>query len=129
MAELVFPDTLHYSEDHEWLQVTKDGEALVGISAFAQSELGDIVFVDVPELGEVAKGEVFGSIEAVKVVSDLKMPVSGTILEFNTALEDNPQLINSDPYGAGWILRIKMSAPAEVETLLTAQQYQDFIKK
>ncbi|MGP1362490.1 MAG: glycine cleavage system protein GcvH [Bacteroides sp.] len=129
MAELVFPDTLHYSEDHEWLQVTKDGEALVGISAFAQSELGDIVFVDVPELGEVAKGEVFGSIEAVKVVSDLKMPVSGTILEFNTALEDNPQLINSDPYGSGWILRIKMSAPAEAETLLTAQQYQDFIKK
>ena len=124
-----FPDKIRYSEDHEWIRV--DGsEAVIGITDFAQSELGDIVFVDIPEVGiELAKGEVFGSIEAVKTVSDLILPASGELLEVNKLLEDNPETINSDPYDKGWIIRIRLKDPKEVESLMDAAQYQAFIKK
>ena len=124
-----FPDNIRYSEDHEWIRV--DGsEAVIGITDFAQSELGDIVFVDIPEVGiELAKGEVFGSIEAVKTVSDLILPASGELLEVNKLLEDNPETINSDPYDKGWIIRIRLKDPKEVDSLMDAAQYQAFIKK
>jgi len=124
-----FPDKIRYSEDHEWIRI--DGsEAIIGITDFAQSELGDIVFVDIPEVGiELAKGEVFGSIEAVKTVSDLILPASGELLEVNKLLEDNPETINSDPYDKGWIIRIRLKDPKEVDSLMDAAQYQAFIKK
>lgn len=124
-----FPDKIRYSEDHEWIRV--DGsEAIIGITDFAQSELGDIVFVDIPEVGiELAKGEVFASIEAVKTVSDLILPASGELLEVNKLLEDNPETINSDPYDKGWIIRIRLKDPKEVDSLMDAAQYQAFIKK
>ena len=124
-----FPDKIRYSEDHEWIRI--DGsEAVIGITDFAQSELGDIVFVDIPEVGiELAKGEVFGSIEAVKTVSDLIFPASGELLEVNKLLEDNPETINSDPYDKGWIIRIRLKDPKEVDSLMDAAQYQAFIKK
>lgn len=124
-----FPDKIRYSEDHEWIRV--DGsEAVIGITDFAQSELGDIVFVDIPEVGiELAKGEVFGSIEAVKTVSDLILPASGELLEVNKLLEDNPETINSDPYDKGWIIRIRLKDPKEIDSLMDAAQYQAFIKK
>ena len=124
-----FPDKIRYSEDHEWIRV--DGsEAVIGITDFAQSELCDIVFVDIPEVGiELAKGEVFGSIEAVKTVSDLILPASGELLEVNKLLEDNPETINSDPYDKGWIIRIRLKDPKEVDSLMDAAQYQAFIKK
>ena len=124
-----FPDKIRYSEDHEWIRV--DGsEAVIGITDFAQSELGDIVFVDIPEVGiELTKGEVFGSIEAVKTVSDLILPASGELLEVNKLLEDNPETINSDPYDKGWIIRIRLKDPKEVDSLMDAAQYQAFIKK
>jgi len=124
-----FPDKIRYSEDHEWIRV--DGsEAVIGITDFAQSELGDIVFVDIPGVGiELAKGEVFGSIEAVKTVSDLILPASGELLEVNKLLEDNPETINSDPYDKGWIIRIRLKDPKEVDSLMDAAQYQAFIKK
>lgn len=124
-----FPDKIRYSEDHEWIRV--DGsEAVIGITDFAQSELGDIVFVDIPEVGiELAKGEVFGSIEAVKTVSDLILPASGELLEVNKLLEDNPETINSDPYDKGWIMRIRLKDPKELDSLMDAEQYQTFIKK
>ena len=117
------PANLKYSNDHEWVRV-EGNEAFVGITDFAQSQLGDIVFVDVPTVGEtLAAGEVFGSIEAVKTVSDAFLPVSGEILEFNEALENDPALVNKDPYGEGWIIKVNMANPAEVDTLLSADDY------
>ncbi|MBQ9313338.1 MAG: glycine cleavage system protein GcvH [Bacteroidales bacterium] len=117
------PQNLKYSEDHEWLRIEGD-EAYIGISDYAQHELGDIVYVDVDTEGEeVAAGEVFGSIEAVKTVSDLLMPVSGTVLKVNAALEDNAAAINSDPYGEGWIIKIKVSDPSEADKLMDAATY------
>ena len=117
------PQNLKYSEDHEWLRIEGD-EAYIGISDYAQHELGDIVYVDVDTEGEeVAAGEVFGSIEAVKTVSDLLMPVSGTVLKVNAALEDNAAAINSDPYGEGWIIKIKVSDPSEADKLMDAVAY------
>ena len=123
------PANLKYSNDHEWCRV--EGEyAYVGITDFAQSELGDIVFVDIPTEGEtLAAGEVFGSIEAVKTVSDAFIPVSGVVEEINAAIDADPSLVNSDPYGEGWMIKVKMSAPEEVEALLTPEQYADFIAK
>ena len=113
-----FPDDLRYSKDHEWLKIEGD-TAFIGITEFAQSELGDIVFVDVDTEGEILdKDEVFGTIEAVKTVSDLFMPVAGEVLEFNSKLEDNPELINSAPYGDGWILKMKISNTEELDDLL-----------
>ena len=121
------PAELKYTNDHEWIKV--DGDvAYVGITDFAQSELGDIVFVEVEtEDEELAKDEVFGTIEAVKTVSDMLMPVTGTVLELNTNLEDAPESINTDPYGEGWIIKIKVADAAELDTLLSAEQYQEQI--
>ncbi|MBS1546196.1 MAG: glycine cleavage system protein GcvH [Bacteroidetes bacterium] len=117
------PAELKYSKDHEWVR-TEGGEAVVGITDHAQSELGDIVFVDINTEGQdVAQGEVFGTVEAVKTVSDLFMPVGGTVLAVNTALADDPGSVNKDPYGAGWIVRIKLKDPAELGNLLSADQY------
>ncbi len=117
------PANLKYSNDHEWVRV-EGNEAFVGITDFAQGQLGDIVFVDVPTIGEsLGQNEVFGSIEAVKTVSDAFLPVSGEILEFNEALENDPALVNKDPYGEGWIIKVNMANPAEVDTLLSADDY------
>lgn len=117
------PANLKYSADHEWCRVEGD-VATIGITDFAQSELGDIVFVDVPTVGEtLAAGEVFGSIEAVKTVSDAFLPVSGEILEFNEAVDADPAVINKDPYGEGWMIKVRMSDPAEYDKLMTGEEY------
>ena len=119
-----FPENIRYTSEHEWIRVEGD-EAYVGITDYAQSELGEIVFVDVPTLGEtVGQGEVFGSIEAVKTVSDLNMPVSGEVLEINGALDAQPELVNNDPYGEGWIIRISVKDPAELDKLMDAAAYE-----
>ena len=117
------PTNLKYTKDHEWVAV--DGDvATVGITDFAQGELGDIVYVEVETLDEtLAMEEVFGTVEAVKTVSDLFLPVSGEIIEFNEALESEPEAVNSDPYGAGWMIKIKMSDPAELDDLLSDADY------
>ncbi len=117
------PENLKYSADHEWLKV--DGEfAFVGITAHASNELGDIVFLDITSVDETLdKDEVFGTIEAVKTVADLMLPVAGEVVEFNEALEANPALVNSDPYGEGWIIKIKMTDPAQVDELMDAAAY------
>lgn len=121
------PTNLKYSEDHEWIRVEGD-EAYVGITDFAQSQLGDIVFVDVTSVGEtLAAHEVFGTIEAVKTVSDAFLPVGGEVLEFNDALEADPALVNTDPYGEGWMVKIRMTDPAELEALLSAEDYEALV--
>ena len=122
-----FPKELKYSKDHEWLRI--DGEyAYIGITEFAQGELGDIVFVDIDTEGEtLEKEEVFGSIEAVKTVSDLFMPISGEVLSSNEALEDAPELINSDPYGDGWVIRISVADVKELDSLLDAASYKELV--
>ena len=122
-----FPKELKYSKDHEWLRV-EGGNAYIGITDFAQGELGDIVFVDVDTEGEeLEKEEVFGSIEAVKTVSDLFMPINGEILTFNKKLEDDPELINTDPYGEGWVIKIAISDVSELDDLLDASTYQELV--
>jgi glycine cleavage system H protein len=119
-----FPDNIRYTSEHEWIRV-EGNEAFVGITDYAQSELGEIVFIDVPTLGEiVAQGDVFGSIEAVKTVSDLNMPVSGEVLEINGALDAAPELVNNDPYGEGWIIRISVKDASELDKLMDAAAYQ-----
>ena len=124
-----FPENLKYSKDHEWILVDGD-TATVGITEFAQSELGEIVFVDVSSEGDtVEKDEMFGSIEAVKTVSDLMMPVTGEVLEFNTRLEDEPELVNTDPYGDGWIITISITDAAELDDLFDAPPYEEFVGK
>lgn len=124
-----FPENLKYSKDHEWILVDGD-TATVGITEFAQSELGEIVFVDVSSEGDtVEKDEMFGSIEAVKTVSDLMMPVTGEVLEFNTRLEDEPELVNTDPYGDGWIITISITDAAELDDLFDAAAYEEFVGK
>lgn len=121
------PTELKYTKDHEWVRVEGD-EAVVGITDFAQNELGDIVFVEVETEGDsIMSEEIFGSVEAVKTVSDLFMPLSGEVLLFNSELDDNPEVVNSDPYGLGWMIRIKISDLSEVENLLSADQYKDLI--
>ena len=121
------PAELKYTKDHEWILV--DGDlATVGITDFAQGELGDIVYVDVDTVDEnLDQNEVFGSVEAVKTVSDLFMPLSGEVSEFNEALEDAPEKVNSDPYGEGWMIKIKISDPSQLESLLDAAAYKDII--
>lgn len=121
------PADLKYTKDHEWIKI--DGDvATVGVTEYAQKELGDIVYVEVDTEGDdIAKEEVFGTIEAVKTVSDLFMPVSGNIEEFNSSLEDAPETVNSDPYGNGWMIKIKMSDTSEVDSLLSADEYQNLI--
>ena len=121
------PSNLKYSKDHEWIKV--DGDvAYVGITDFAQSQLGDIVFLDINTVGEsLSADEVFGTIEAVKTVSDAFLPVDAEILEFNEALNDAPDVVNKDPYGEGWIVKVKLANPAQVDALLSAEQYQALI--
>ncbi|MGB3619558.1 MAG: glycine cleavage system protein GcvH [Catalinimonas sp.] len=121
------PENLKYTADHEWIRV-EGNEAYVGITDFAQSELGDIVFVDITTEGElVEKGGPFGSVEAVKTVSDLFLPVAGTVLEVNPELESRPELVNEDPYGKGWMVKISLEEPAEAEGLMTADRYAGLI--
>lgn len=121
------PAELKYTKDHEWVKVEGD-VAIIGITDFAQSELGDIVYVDVDTLDEtVETEEVFGSVEAVKTVSDLFMPLSGEIIEFNEKLEDEPELVNSDPYGEGWMIKVKISDNTQVDGLLDADAYKEII--
>jgi glycine cleavage system H protein len=121
------PAELKYTKDHEWVKIEGD-VAIVGITEFAQSELGDIVYVEIETIGETLnQEEVFGSVEAVKTVSDLFMPVSGEILEFNEALEGNPELVNSDPYGEGWMIKIKLSDASQYDGLLDASSYEGLI--
>ena len=121
------PSELKYTKDHEWVQI--DGDvATVGITDFAQSELGDIVYVEVETLDEtLGAEEVFGTVEAVKTVSDLFMPLSGEIIEFNEGLEDEPEQVNSDPYGDGWMIKIKMTDMSQVESLLSSEGYKEVI--
>ncbi|MGF7040921.1 glycine cleavage system protein GcvH [Mucilaginibacter lappiensis] len=118
-----FPAELKYTKDHEWIKV-EGNEATIGITEFAQSELGDIVYVDIASLGkEVAKDEVFGTVEAVKTVSDLFMPVTGTVTEINPALNNQPDLVNADPYGEGWMVKISIADVSEIDSLLSADDY------
>ena len=121
------PSDLRYSKEHEWVRVDGD-TATVSITAFAQGELGDIIFVDIDCVGDtIEKDAVFGTVEAVKTVSDLFMPISGEVLEFNEALKDKPELVNSNPYDDGWMIKIKVSNPEEIELLLDAAGYQALI--
>ncbi|HWY97477.1 MAG TPA: glycine cleavage system protein GcvH [Bacteroidia bacterium] len=122
-----FPDNLKYTKDHEWIKVSGN-EAYVGITEFAQGELGDIVFIDINTVGQDIKhSELFGTIEAVKTVSDLFMPVAGKVLEVNPKLESNPELVNKDPYGDGWMVKISVSNASEVNDLLSAADYKQTI--
>ena len=118
------PSELKYTKDHEWIKI-ENNIATIGITDFAQSELGDIVFVDVDTLDDdLSAGDVFGSVEAVKTVSDLFLPVAGTVVEFNEALEDQPELVNTDPYGEGWIIKLQLEEGADLSELLSAEEYQ-----
>lgn len=121
------PETLKYTKDHEWIKV-EGNTGIIGITEFAQGELGDIVYVDIdPDIAEIISGQSFGTIEAVKTVSDLYAPVDGKVLSLNERLKDEPQLINSDPYGDGWIIKVELSNPAQIDELLTASAYQEQI--
>ena len=121
------PKNLFYTKDHEWIEIN-DKICKIGITDFAQGELGDIVFMEMPEIGNKLKtGDTAGTIEAVKTVSDLFMPVSGEVIEFNEALEDAPELINSDPYGDGWIIKVSISDASELDTLLSSDEYKNLI--
>lgn len=121
------PDNLKYTVEHEWVRVEGD-EAVIGVTEFAQGELGDVVFLEIETEGEsLSKGETFGTIEAVKTVSDLYMPVDGEIVEVNPALEDSPELVNSEPFEGGWMIRVKLSNPSQLEDLIPAEQYSAMI--
>jgi len=121
------PLELKYTKDHEWVRI-EDDIAVVGITDFAQSELGDIVFVDIDSLGSsLSSGEVFGSVEAVKTVSDLYLPISGEILEINPELENSPELVNQDPYGKGWIVKVKVSNSIDLSGLLSSEEYRNIL--
>lgn len=121
------PNDLKYTKDHEWIKI--DGDvATIGITDFAQGELGDIVYVEIETVGdEIAHGEVFGTVEAVKTVSDLFMPVSGEVIAFNESLESEPELVNSDPYGEGWMIKLRISDTSELDSLLSADAYKELI--
>jgi glycine cleavage system H protein len=121
------PDNCKYTDKHEWIRIEGD-EAYIGITDYAQGELGDIVYIEIETEGEkLALGEAFGTIEAVKTVSDLFMPVSGEVLEFNSQLEDEADLVNKDPFGDGWMIRVSIDNPAELDALLSPEQYKDLI--
>jgi glycine cleavage system H protein len=121
------PAELKYTQEHEWIRIEGD-VATIGITHFAQGELGDIVYVDVETVDEeVSEGDVFGTVEAVKTVSDLFMPLSGEVIEFNEKLEDEPELVNSDPYGEGWMIKVNISNASEIDALLDADAYQELI--
>lgn len=124
-----FPANLKYTKDHEWIRIEGD-IAYIGITEFAQSELGDIVYVDINTVGqEVQSGDIFGTVEAVKTVSDLFLPLSGKVLEFNSQLESEPELVNSDPYGNGWMIKSTITNAAEIQELLSADDYKKLIGK
>jgi len=122
------PEDLHYSKDHEWVRV--DGDvAIIGITDYAQNSLGDVVYVELPKAGdEFAANESFGSVESVKAVSEVFTPIAGVVAQINESLADEPETVNSDPYGKGWMIRLKMSHAGEVDSLLTAAEYEDFTK-
>ncbi|MEM1128313.1 MAG: glycine cleavage system protein GcvH [Bacteroidota bacterium] len=124
-----FPSDLRYTSEHEWIRLEDDGEtAAIGITDFAQGELGDIVFVEIEAEGtEVDQDEVFGTVEAVKTVSELYMPVTGTIVAINEDLEASPEQVNEDPYGAGWMVKVKLANPADLDDLMTADAYQEMV--
>jgi glycine cleavage system H protein len=122
------PEDLHYSKDHEWVRV--DGDvAIIGITDYAQNSLGDVVYVELPKTGDdFSANESFGSVESVKAVSEMFTPVSGAVVEVNQSLTDEPEKVNADPYGEGWMVRVRMASPGEVDSLLTAAEYEDFTK-
>jgi glycine cleavage system H protein len=125
---MTFPNELTYTEDHEWIRLEADGTATVGITDFAQHELGDIVYVDITTVGQTLdKGEIFGSVEAVKTVSDLFLPIGGEVLEVNAETEKSPELVNTDPYGRGWIIRLKPANEADIATLMPADAYRELV--
>ena len=122
------PEDLHYSKDHEWVRVD-GGQAIIGITDYAQNSLGDVVYVELPKAGDqFAANESFGSVESVKAVSEVFTPVAGEVVKINESLADEPETVNSDPYGDGWMIRVKMSNRGEVDSLLTAAEYEDFTK-
>ena len=122
------PSDLLYSNDHEWVRLEED-IATIGITDFAQQELGDIVYIEIETIGDnLQKEQVFGTVEAVKTVSDLFMPISGEVIEFNTALEDTPETVNNEPYESGWIIKIKIENPSQLKHLLSAEQYKQLIQ-
>ena len=122
-----YPKGLRYSREHEWVMVEGDDTGVIGISDFAQSELGDVVYVEAPELGEkISKDDPFGAVESVKAVSDLYAPVSGTVVEVNDALPETPELINEDPYGEGWIIKVSLSDVVELDDLMNAEEYEEY---
>src|SRR5512132_1095864 len=122
------PEDLHYSKDHEWVRVDGD-QAIIGITDYAQNSLGDVVYVELPKVGdEFAANESFGSVESVKAVSEVFTPVSGSVVEVNETLNDEPEKVNENPYGAGWMIRVRMSSPGAVDSLLTAAEYEDLTK-
>lgn len=123
-----FPSNLKYTKDHEWIQLNEDGTATIGITDFAQSELGDIVYVEVNTVGQTLEAEaVFGTVEAVKTVSDLFLPVAGKILEVNGTLNDTPEQVNQDPYGSGWMVKIQVNNPSDVAQLMDAAAYEALV--
>ena len=123
-----FPENLHYTKDHEWIKIENDDIAVVGITEFAQQELGDIVYVEIETVGKTLEADVvFGTVEAVKTVSDLYLPVAGTVTEINPALANSPELVNSDPYGAGWMVKLKVNNPADLDNLLNAAAYSSLV--
>ncbi|HMG32533.1 MAG TPA: glycine cleavage system protein GcvH [Blastocatellia bacterium] len=123
------PEDLSYTKDHEWVRV-KGGDATVGITDHAQNQLGDVVYVELPKIGDkFDAADPFGSVESVKAVSEIYMPVSGSVIEVNSSLNDAPEKVNTDPYGEGWMIRIKIDNPAEVDALLSAAEYEDYIKE
>lgn len=122
----MYPDDLRYTESHEW--VRPGDPATLGITQFAQEELGDLVYVDLPDVGRtLAKGESFGSVESVKTVSDVYSPAAGEVVEVNTALADKPELVNNDPYGEGWLMRLRLSDPSDLDGLMDAQAYEQHV--
>ena len=122
-----YPDNLRYTKEHEWIRIEGD-EAVIGITDFAQHELGDIVYVEIETVGqEMNAGDVFGTVEAVKTVSDLFLPVNGTITEVNPNLNNNPELVNSDPYGEGWMIKMRLANPADVDSLMDTTAYQQLV--
>ncbi|MDA0333720.1 MAG: glycine cleavage system protein GcvH [bacterium] len=127
-AETRIPDELRYSEQHEWIAVD-DGVGTIGITDFAQGELGDIVFVELPQIGDVLeKGQSFGTVEAVKTVEDLYSPISGEVIEINETLEENAEQVNSDPYADGWMIKVRIDSPDDLDELLSAQAYKELIE-
>jgi glycine cleavage system H protein len=122
-----FPDNLRYTKDHEWIRLEGD-EAVIGITDFAQHELGDIVYVEIETVGQqLNAGDVFGTVEAVKTVSDLYLPIDAAVTQVNPKLNSNPELVNNDPYGEGWMAKVKLSNAADIETLMTAEAYQNLV--